>query len=239
MTLSGIERAVFVHGFLGLAEDWNGFARSGVDVCVDLWSLAGKNGEPFGVANARILAEAGGNGAVLIGYSMGARLAMHALIADPGRYRAAILISGNPGLTSQEERVRRLEADQEWARRFRKEPWDGLMKAWNNQAVLAGGADPGRKECDFNRDALAWALEHWSLGRQRDLRAELAALDMPILYLTGAEDKKFTDLVRELVKGCRHRHIAIEGAGHRLPWEKASEFVESVTRFVQTAWTLA
>ena len=64
-------------------------------------------------------------GDVLLGYSMGGRLALHMLSADGAarRWRKAIIISASPGIVSLTERRRRLDNDRRWAERFRMENW--------------------------------------------------------------------------------------------------------------------
>lgn len=53
---------------------------------------------------------------ILVGYSMGGRLALHALL-EGGLWDAAILISPHPGLESEEERAARRAGDAEWGSR--------------------------------------------------------------------------------------------------------------------------
>jgi len=50
----------------------------------------------------------------LVGYSMGGRLALHSLIAQPKLWKGATIISAHPGLSTEEERVARRRKDAEW-----------------------------------------------------------------------------------------------------------------------------
>ncbi len=238
----GSEPRVFVHGFLGLATDWQAWARPNLDVSIDLWSIAAAYelaplADAFQFAAEKIHAALPKSGkTVLIGYSLGARLAMHALLLRPERFSAAVFVSGHPGLLSEDERAKRTQSDREWAERFRSEPWSELMAAWNDQAVLRSARANlvSRDEPTFTREALAVALERWSLGRQRDLRQQLAVLDVPILLLTGAEDKKFTALNLEWMKNlapAKIQHRIVPEAGHRVPWEQPQNFVEALQGF--------
>ena len=72
---------------------------------------------------------------VLMGYSMGGRLALHALLEDPAMWRGAIIVSADYGHGRDEGRIRR---DAEWARLARELPWAEFMDRWNAQPVFAG-----------------------------------------------------------------------------------------------------
>lgn len=201
---------------------------------VDLWpmtALLPSAHDPFEVAAERIL-DAVAEPSVLVAYSMGARLAMHALLRAPEKFHAAILVSGNPGLTADQERPPRLRSDREWAERFRHEPWDTVLTAWNSQSVLASASTTSlwREESEFQREALALALEYWSLARQRDLRPQLRRLGLPLHFLTGANDRKFSAMTRDLDFG---RHREFQNAGHRLPWDQPQAFARVLSDLSQ------
>jgi 2-succinyl-6-hydroxy-2,4-cyclohexadiene-1-carboxylate synthase len=208
---SGIE-LVALHGFLGLASDW--LKIPGLNTrALDLWphALAGTS-----------WAEGLYGKPVLLGYSMGGRLAMRAAVEEPERWSGAIFVSAHPGLASGH--AERLQSDLAWAARFRRDPWPDLMQDWNSQAVLSVGGVLERHEHDFDRKALALAIDRWSLARQPDLREGLSRLPFPVLFVTGARDEKFTKLARELRRSELQTHVEVEGAGHRVPWDRPYEF---------------
>ncbi len=238
---------VALHGFLGLPSDWDSvfpedFTSEFRVEAVNLWpsthQLYSTNG--FKSWCEIFLSEERAGKPVLLGYSMGGRLAMHAALRAPEKWAGAIFVSAHPGLRSFEEIQARLQNDQIWARRFRNEPWDSVIRAWNAQAVLlppsketAPEAVPlkPRVESEFSREALALAMEFWSLGRQNDLRERLKELPIPVLYVTGELDTKFTSLIRELELPEHHRHAVVARAGHRVPWDQPLVFCELVREF--------
>lgn len=230
-------KIIALHGFLGLASDWERFhdfhARN-------LWQDVREikfATDMFAAWTTKFLDELTDEKVWLIGYSMGGRLSMHALLRAPEKFAGAVLISANPGLAQEAERTVRIEGDAKWAARFSNEPWSNLMTAWNSQPVLKTppGAPPAfeRREADFDRSLLASAMNGWSLGRQQDLRHDLSRLNVPILYLTGSEDAKFTSLVAGLARESGQRYEIIAGAGHRVPWDKPQEFVISLSTFLE------
>jgi 2-succinyl-6-hydroxy-2,4-cyclohexadiene-1-carboxylate synthase len=156
---------------------------------------------------------------VLLGYSLGARLALHALTQQPAAWDAAVLISAHPGLTTDKERATRLVQDQSWAVRFLREPWDGVMAAWNAQPALAGEAvsPANQRLVETWRREVAIGFDAWSLGRQEDLRSRLLGVTCPVLWITGAKDAKFTALAEECCRLLpRARHCIVPDAGHRV-----------------------
>lgn len=161
----------------------------------------------------------------IVGYSMGGRLALHALLQEPELFNSALLISTHPGLEDIEEKKKRQEADAIWARRFMSEPWVELMRAWEAQSVFqAAKHRPLRKEVDYNREELAGHLNGFSLGRQENLLPQIACLEVPILWITGQLDLRFVKKAEEAVS--THplsSHVSIPNASHRVHLEFPSQ----------------
>lgn len=245
-----------LHGAVGMAADWNGcsklLAAAGHAVRrVDLWrylDCVPMSLEEFGRAFCEEVERSGESDHVLVGYSMGGRLGLHALLEAEGRkadlFRAAVIVSAHPGLRDPEERVLRLARDAEWAGRALAGDWNSFLDDWGRQAVLGhpardaaqltpdGLAD--RRLLQPRRQAVARSFMDWSLGQQGDLRNRLGSISCPLLWLTGAEDAKFSALAEELTPFLpTGRFEVVPGAGHRLPWEQEEEFVRRVDEFLR------
>jgi 2-succinyl-6-hydroxy-2,4-cyclohexadiene-1-carboxylate synthase len=228
-----------LHGFLGSPDDWYsfGFARKDnfctVDLFKDLPII------PFvqwaGIFNRRVAV--GSNNAsnhILMGYSLGGRLGLHALLQNPKQWKAAIFISTHPGLKLIEERQSRRRSDKQWAEKFEHESWDSLMERWNAQAVFKPETAVKRLEAAYSRQLLSSALVTWSLGVQHVVTPELCALDKPILWMVGAEDIKFLQEAQQLrFKHPHSRLCVISGAGHRIPWDQTESYLLNVMTFIQ------
>lgn len=243
MTASGFSVQA-LHGFLGLSSDWNSVPLEceAVDLWRDLEALP--KGAPFRVwaqiFNERVRRT--DEKPVLMGYSMGGRLAMSAVLSDPSVYRALILISANPGMS--DGRVARKAHDEKWAERFSSsEKWTHVLKDWNEQSVLKSPASKAalseadelvRAESSFSRPLLARSLREWSLAEQPDFRGALTDLKLPVLFITGQEDQKFTEIMKGLTLADQHRLVTIENAGHRVPWDQPSGFARVVRDFLAT-----
>lgn len=231
-----------LHGAVGLAADWDDvaarLAADGHQVrAVDLWrylECEALSLEQFGEAFCAEVA-AVDDSPVLVGYSMGGRLALHALLARPALWSSAVIVSAHPGLPDEKARILRMASDAEWAGRALAGSWEEFWERWNAQPVLAGTGDPGeRLRLRNRRRAVARSFMEWSLGKQRDLRGNLPAITCPLLWVTGEEDDKFTGIGSELAAeqpGIRHEVLA--GAGHRVPWDAAETFGELVADWVE------
>jgi 2-succinyl-6-hydroxy-2,4-cyclohexadiene-1-carboxylate synthase len=217
-----------LHGFLGQPSDWSFLPEANA---IDLFSqpsLGNKNfaewAKWFNDLTASISPK------LLIGYSLGGRLALHALRDDPGGWAAAVIVSAHPGLA--EGREKRLEHDDLWAKRFLHEPWDRLIGDWNAQPVFENERDhPKRNEADFEREGLSRALTQWSLGKQENLSEALKQLPMPILWAAGENDRKPDRLFHPKSK----IWIAPQG-GHRIVWTHQSMLREEIKRFKESLW---
>lgn len=174
-----------------------------------------------------------GSPALLFGYSMGARLALHALRAEPTRWASAMLVSGHPGLVDPEEKAARIREDESWARRAESDPWPRFLADWEARPVFQTGIPPerwnpqlariweeDRRDLESRRTNIATSLRAWSLGRQDDFRPFLSECPVPVTWITGALDEKFTRLGIELAAACPcFTHTVVPDAGHRVPWE--------------------
>lgn len=175
---------------------------------------------------------------VLLGYSLGGRIALHALKNNPSLFRAAILLSTHPGLDSFEQRKTRLEADKQNAKTFRVLPWKELMKKWNSQPVFAGEENLFiRNENDYDRENLAKILTIGSLGVQEDFKSYLALWSLPLLWLVGEKDKQFREEADKLVLFHPQSKIrVVSGGGHRFPWAQKKESKEQISEFFKSVF---
>lgn len=218
-----------LHGFLGQGRDWDflPFPKT----APDLFALPVHGSmEDF----ARRPRAAGAPLAALIGYSMGGRLALHTLLARPEAFGAAVIVSAGLGIEDEEERPKRREQDEMWARRFEVEDWQTVVRAWNAQALFAGLPEPARKESDFRRDALAHALRAWSAAAHPPLAPRLPSITTPILWVAGERDAKYVAEARRAVAALPNAELWIcPASGHRVPWEQPQLFVQRVTQFLE------
>ncbi|HEX7679514.1 MAG TPA: alpha/beta fold hydrolase [Thermoanaerobaculia bacterium] len=192
-----------LHGFLGNPRDWDFLREAGFSIETPPLDTIPPHGD------------------ILLGYSLGGRLALHALLAG-GQYKRAIFVSTGLGIEGEEARAARRAADEAWALRFESEDFDSVMAAWNAQPVLAGPA-LSRTRDDYD----SRALREWSSGALPSVASRLHELRIPTLWIAGARDAKYAAEARRAVSLVRGADLTmIEDAGHRVPWEQPREFME-------------
>lgn len=225
-----------LHGFLGQADDWK-FYQERIPQwhSVDLWETLQMNEEDhFWVWAERfnqMVIESGDNAPQILGYSLGGRLALHAILQNPGLWKAATIVSTHPGLQNQLEKEQRILNDQKWQQKFLSEEWEVVLDDWNAQGVLqTDELMMPRKEKDFERKKLAQSLEVWSLGKQEDLREKLAGLKIPLTWVTGEKDQKFCRLANQVKEVNENFDTkVIKKAGHRCPWSAVDQFERAIS----------
>ena len=221
-----------LHGAVGSFRAWETLSQELNESvnALDLWRLFDRS-TPTLFEAGRIISEGAEFGDLILGYSMGGRLALHALTAAPEKWRAAIIVSAHPGLVSGQQERR--EEDREWASLSRGN-WTSFLNQWNRQDVLLSSPEEFHQADIRDQEIISKSFLHWSLGNQRDLRSELPKITCPILWITGSHDPKFTVLAEEATSLLPNsEHLIISGSGHRVPWQRPTEFSASVQNFLE------
>jgi 2-succinyl-6-hydroxy-2,4-cyclohexadiene-1-carboxylate synthase len=199
-----------LHGFLGAPRDWEGLREAGVAIATPPLDAI----PPWGD--------------ILLGYSLGGRLALHALLAG-ARYERAIFVSTGLGIEDEVARAARRASDEAWALRFESEEFDSVVADWNAQPVLAGPA-LSRTRADYD----ARALREWSSGALPPAASRLHELTIPTLWIAGARDTKYVAEAKRAASLARDGRVTIiDSAGHRVPWEQPDEFLATVRAFLR------
>ncbi len=225
-----------LHGFLGTPADWDALLKKNeLKYALKAPNLFEKSPSSTLLSWAKDFNQEAANfkgKRYLMGYSLGGRLALHALLQNPSLWNAAIIISANPGLTSQEEKLKKSQENERWAHRFENEAWEQLMKEWNEQGVFKESFTFERREKDYSRSALAAALRNWSLDSQENLTSKIATLSQPILWIVGDKDPKLSYLNQLTLKNPLSKICRIPDAGHRAPWQQPAYFLDLVDSFL-------
>ena len=234
-----------LHGAVGMAADWRAFAKTlataGIGSrALDLWRFLDCSPMPlpdFGKAlNAEAAGEVSrGSSRALLGYSMGGRLALHALLEKGHPWQAAVIVSAHPGLES--DHAARRASDTGWATRALAGNWQEFLDAWNSQSVLGNGPQRDRQVSGslvMRRREIARSFVDWSLGAQQPLWDRLPEISIPVLWIAGENDPKFRALAERAVPLIPNGHLAVApAAGHRVPWEADGWFGDCVASFLK------
>ena len=233
-----------LHGAVGMAADWKHLAgrmgASGHKVhALDLWSYLEHADCTFREFARKLCEEAREEESpqLLVGYSLGGRLALHALLEDGEAWSGAVIVSAHPGLQDEGERILRMVADAEWAGKALTAPWVEFLRQWEAQSVLQGKCivpPADRIHLESRREAVARGFTSWALGKQADLRSSLEKVERPVVWLSGVRDCKFTALAKELGAVMpKAFHLGPLDAGHRVPWEAPDDFAEVVEHLLE------
>lgn len=248
--LNPVRRLLALHGFTGDGSDYAPLAASlatrSTELGVTALDLPGhglSDAEPGACAFDHQVGEivdalAQGGASYLLGYSMGARLALAAALhPHRGPLRGLILVSGHPGLRTDDERRTRRESDEAWARVLETEGTASFLRRWQAQPLLAPQLALPESEARAIRlakarpEALAASLREAGTHAMPDLRPQLPALTIPVWVVTGDHDPKFTTLGDELMSLLPHATRCRLPCGHAPHLEAPDALADALVAF--------
>ena len=161
----------------------------------------------------------------LLGYSLGARVALQTALMYPKNIRRLILISGTPGIIDQDQRSIRKDRDNELATRLEEsKDTEGFLRGWLSSPMFSrlSVEEANLKERLRNSaDGLASSLRLAGTGTQVPLWDLLAQLEVPTLLVTGMTDIKFTSIANNMTVATSKCTLSVvPGAGHAVHLEQ-------------------
>ena len=165
----------------------------------------------------------------LVGYSLGARLALGISVRHPERVRSAVLVGVNPGLESATEREQRRNHDRAWIELLEAGDLDAFVAAWERQPLFASQAGlPERVRERRRKERLAHeprelgrCLRLTGLAEMPNYWPDLPRVAQPITLLAGETDEKFRQLANAAAKLLPRARVAIaSGASHDVLLER-------------------
>jgi 2-succinyl-6-hydroxy-2,4-cyclohexadiene-1-carboxylate synthase len=168
----------------------------------------------------------------VIGYSLGARLALALTLEAPELVRRLTLIGGSAGIDDPEQRHARVVADDSMAALLRCQGIDAFLERWLAQPTLSSQhalpaplrADKFVERNSHDPHTLAVALAALSKGRMPSYWPRLGELAVPTTLIVGARDAKFVAEAHAMAKEIRDANvIVIDDAGHDVVLEKPAE----------------
>ncbi len=175
----------------------------------------------------------------LIGYSMGARLALGIAARHPGIISALTLIGVHPGLTSTTERADRVIADARWAEILRKLGVTAFVDAWEklplfaSQSCLAPQVLEQQRRIRLAHDPnrLADAMERCGLARMPVYQAVFSRLKVPVQLVVGELDQKFVAIAKSIIKeNSNVVFSSVAGVGHNVVLEAPGSIASLLLR---------
>ncbi|MEA2398283.1 MAG: 2-succinyl-6-hydroxy-2,4-cyclohexadiene-carboxylate synthase [Thermoleophilaceae bacterium] len=184
------------------------------------------------------LRQAAQPGAVVVGYSMGGRLALHLAVREPDRLAGLVTVGASPGIDDPEERRRRAEDDARlaaWMEQSTIEEvvarWEGLPVFADQPAELVEAQRRGRLEHDPR--LLATLLRSAGQGVLPGIWDELRRIRAPVLALAGERDKRYIAAARRIaLLAPRGDALPVMGAGHAAHLERPDVVASLVLEFL-------
>ena len=189
--------------------------------------------------------EAQGGPCAVLGYSLGARLALALALQAPERISRLVLESGSPGLRRRKARLARRRDDESLASFIESKGLPAFVRRWESQPLFSSLQKLPEPRQDALRarrlagspEGYAGALRALGTGVQPSLWSLLPFLRVPTLLLSGALDLKFSALAQQMAAQLPiawfHR---VDGVGHAPHLEAPEAYAEEVCRFLETPW---
>jgi 2-succinyl-6-hydroxy-2,4-cyclohexadiene-1-carboxylate synthase len=217
-------QVVFLPGFMQHADAWSPVAAAVGErypskiVDFSTWTFDGRLDE---------IDAATAPGDVLVGYSMGGRLALHAALRSPERYAGLAMVGVSAGIEDPAEGAARVQADEELAAWIESHSIEDVVARWEHNLVFASQSPalieaqrPGRLA--HTPTNLAMLLRSAGQGAMVPVWERLGELQMPVLALAGENDSKYWEAAQRMRASAEARIQAgsVPGAGHAAHLER-------------------
>jgi 2-succinyl-6-hydroxy-2,4-cyclohexadiene-1-carboxylate synthase len=244
---------VLLHGFTGSARSMAGIANGLGDsyriISLDLIGH-GRSDAPADPSAytmprcvgqvASVLDELDVQGAHLVGYSMGGRVALALCSAQPKRVASALLIGARAGIPDPEQRAARIRDDEALADRIEREGVPAFVDFWIAQPFQPKprriGSDAyaalRQGKLENRAHALAASLRGMGAGAQPPLHDQLASIKLPICLAVGEEDEVFCGVAEDLARRLPHARVAsVPDSHHAAHLDNPAAFLDMARRF--------
>jgi 2-succinyl-6-hydroxy-2,4-cyclohexadiene-1-carboxylate synthase len=230
-----VPEVVFLPGFMQHADTWSPIAAAVAERYpvrlheFETSSFDGRIREIAAIADAD---------AVVVGYSMGGRLALHAALDVA--FAGLVVVGASAGISDAGERLRRREADEALADWIESRSIDEVVARWERNPVFASQpsslVDAQRAGRLAHSPAdLAQLLRTAGQGALDPIWDRLGSLEMPVLALAGENDLTYraaAERIASLVP--RGRSAVIPGAGHAAHLEAPEAVRAEILTFLLT-----
>ncbi len=183
-------------------------------------------------------------GSILIGYSMGGRLALQFACRYPERLAGLVLIGATPGIRHPLERTKRQQWDRRQAEHIRDMGVEQFYQQWQQLPIIATQQRIDlaiQMKMKVNRltqsiEGLVNSMTHFGTGTMSDCWEALPSLNMPILLMVGEEDAKYRGIANQMIDRLPEGTVdcvVISGAGHCVHLEQISESADVFKQWLQ------
>ncbi|MBA0828474.1 hypothetical protein Goarm_013146 [Gossypium armourianum] len=260
---------LFLHGFLGTNEEWvpimHAISGSARCISVDLPGHGATKIKNCGDDKAALLSllsieiiadlllklieHVTPDKVTLVGYSMGARIALYMALKFSDKIEGAVILSGSPGLEDAVARKIRRAKDDSKARSIVTHGLQLFLNTW-----YSGGLWKSlRRHPYFNHivvrrsvhddlQGLARVLSGLSPGRQPSLWEDLKHCKVPLMLVVGENDEKFKRVAQKMwheighdrddAVSKLHQMVVLPSCGHAVHLENPLPIIRLVRQFL-------
>ncbi|MEE9432121.1 MAG: 2-succinyl-6-hydroxy-2,4-cyclohexadiene-1-carboxylate synthase [Melioribacteraceae bacterium] len=246
---------VFLHGFSGSSLDWkfliSELSNEFESITIDLLGH-GKTSSPKNIgkysceSQVQLLDDLFKKlnivKPILVGYSMGGRLALSYLLNHPNKVEAIVLESTSFGLKKKTEKEERKKSDGVLASKIINSTLEEFIDYWTdiplfdsqkNLPLTILTKQRENKTSTNNVLGLSNSLLGFGTGKMDNYFNELEKIKIMVLLITGRLDSKFTRISKDVNSLLSNSsHIIMDGTGHNVHLEKPEEFLKFLNVFL-------
>jgi 2-succinyl-6-hydroxy-2,4-cyclohexadiene-1-carboxylate synthase len=226
---------VFLHGFAATARHWDRVVAAlrperWIPLALDLADADPLT--PDGVSS--LVGRSCDERFVLVGYSMGGRLALHTALAIPERVSRLVLLSASAGIADAGERAARRAAEEALAAEIEHGPISAFIERWRAVPLFASDPDwvldeVAADELRCSPPVLVASLRNLGPGAMTPMWERLGELRMPVALLAGADDGAYVDAGRRMAAAIEHATLSVvPGVGHRVALQAPEAVVRAL-----------
>ena len=240
---------VCFHGFSESGSTWDGLEVPGYRL-IRIDSMGhGRSARPMEVEPYTlpqmlsdlhtVIYSVAGERYALMGYSMGARLALLYALEYAEEVTHLVLESGSVGIEEEGERQARYVADRALAERIRAHDITWFSETWAKLDIFKTQQSlppkvqqqiQGRRLLN-SPHALAFTLEGSGQGTMPYVGHRLSELTMPVCYISGELDTKYTAIGAQYFKDVHH---IVPQVGHNVHVEAPTAYQQILEEFLCT-----
>lgn len=214
---------VFAPHLPGHGQNWTSFrARhpsADTSFEAEVWGLS-EQLHGFGISRT--------NPCAIVGYSLGARLALGLLCSHEDWFTQAVLVGVSPGLSDAEARETRRAQDEARAAQLELHGLEAFLTAWESERLFESQRTLQKSVLDeqslvrrTNTAAgLAYSLRSAGLGVMPDYTPKLGQITTFVQLVVGERDAKFRRIAEQMQLVLPNAALAVvPGVGHNIPLE--------------------
>ncbi|KAB2090361.1 hypothetical protein ES319_A03G118500v1 [Gossypium barbadense] len=260
---------LFLHGFLGTNEEWvpimHAISGSARCISVDLPGHGATKIKNCGDDKAalrsllsieiiadlllKLIEHVTPDEVTLVGYSMGARIALYMALKFSDKIEGAVILSGSPGLEDAVARKIRRAKDDSKARSIVTHGLQLFLNTWYSGGLWKSlRSHPYfnhivvRRSVHDDLQGLAKVLSGLSPGRQPSLWEDLKHCKVPLMLVVGEKDEKFKRVAQKMwheighdrddAVSKLHQMVVVPSCGHAVHLENPLPIIRLVRQFM-------